>query len=110
MGFFDFLFSSKKPLSSEQIRELLFDAVAAGDTGALAKECERHESAVLEHFPSWKTVPVAFRSEPDALAWYGQGLIEVARHFAATRGNDELLAALTGPPEDNPISRWEGAL
>jgi hypothetical protein len=37
MGFFDSFFGSKKPPSPEEIRELLFDAVAAGDARALAK-------------------------------------------------------------------------
>lgn len=110
MGFFDFLFSPKKPLSPEEIRGLLFDAVAAGDAEALAKGCESHEAMVLEHFSSWKKVPASFRSEPDALAWYSQGLIEVARHFATSRGNAELLTALMGRPEDNPLTRWESAL
>ncbi|MEO5729185.1 MAG: tetratricopeptide repeat protein [Byssovorax sp.] len=110
MGFFDSLFGSKKPLSPEQLRELLFDAVAAGDATSLAKECAAHEAMVLEHFPTWTTVPASFRSEPDALAWYGQGLIAVARHFAASRGNSELLASLLGAPEDNPLNRWESAL
>src|SRR5512132_26936 len=110
MGLFDSLFGAKKPLSPEQIRKLLFDAVAAGDAEALAKGCEAHEAMVLEHFPTWKTVPLSFRSEPDALTWYGQGLIEVARHFAASRGDGSLLTALMGAPGDNPLTRWESAL
>jgi tetratricopeptide (TPR) repeat protein len=110
MGFFDFLFGSKKPLSSEKLREVLFDAVAAGNEAALAKACARHEAAVLEHFPTWTKVPVPFRSEPDALAWYGQGLIGVAKHFAASRGHSELLASLIGAPADNPLTRWQSAL
>jgi tetratricopeptide (TPR) repeat protein len=110
MGFFDSLFGSKKPLSPEKLRELLFDAVAAGDEEALAKECERHEAMVLEHFSTWKMVPASFRGEPDTLTWYAQGLIAVARHFAASRGSSGLLASLVGAPEDNPLVQWESAL
>src|SRR4051812_3707614 len=110
MGIFDRLFGSReKPLTPEQIRDRLFDAAAAGDDRALASLCAAHEEMVLESFGAWKRVPEAFRT-PDRLAWYGPGLIAVARHFAEVRGRPELLQSMMGPPEDNPLVQWQRAL
>src|SRR4051812_38401049 len=106
MGLFDSWFGSKKPLSPEGVRALLFNAIAAGDEPALADGCATHEAVVLAHFASWQTVPEDYRT-PEKLAWYGPGLIGVARHFADERGQPELLQRLVGPREDNPLVAWE---
>lgn len=109
MGFFDFLFGKKKTLSSDALRVLLFDAVAAEDAAAIAKLCAEHEALILESFPAWQKIPEEFRS-PDKLRWYGPGLIHVAQHFAAERGKPQLLNALSGGARENPLSRWQQEL
>lgn len=109
MGIFDRFRSSGPALTPEQLREQLFDAVAARDAALLAKLCEEHEDAVLAAFVGWKRVPEAFRT-PDKVGWYGQGLIAVAQHFAQVRGRPELLQDLVGPAQSNPLVGWQRAL
>ena len=108
MGFFDRFRSRAQPPTSDELRQQLFDAVAAGDQALLAKLCADHEAAVLAAFPAWQRVPAEFRT-PDKLPWYGPGLIAVAQQFAARR-RPELLRALSGTPETNPIVEWRRGL
>jgi tetratricopeptide (TPR) repeat protein len=109
MGFFDRFRPSGARLTPEQLRDQLFDAVAARDAAVLAKLCEVHEEVVLAAFAGWKRVPETFRA-PDRLGWYGQGLIAVAQHFAQVRGRPELLQGLVGPAQSNPLVGWQRAL
>jgi tetratricopeptide (TPR) repeat protein len=109
MGIFDRFRPSGARLTPEQLRDQLFDAVAARDAALLAKLCGAHEDAVLAAFPGWKRVPEAFRT-PDKVGWYGQGLIAVAQHFAQVRGYPELLHGLVGPAQSNPLVGWQRAL
>lgn len=109
MGVFDRFRSSGPALTPEQLREQLFDAVAARDAARLAQLCAAHEEAVLAAFAGWKRVPEAFRT-PDKVGWYGQGLIAVAQHFAQVRGQPELLQDLVGPAQSNPLVGWQRAL
>jgi hypothetical protein len=102
MGIFDRFRSPARPLTPEQLRDQLFDAVAAGDEKRLVKLCAAHEEAVLVAFAGWTRVPEAFRT-PDKLGWYGPGLIGVAQHFAQVRGRPELLQSMVGPPQSNPL-------
>ena len=108
MGIFDRFRSRAQPPSSEQLRQQLFDAVAERNDALLAKLCAEHEDAVLAAFPGWQRVPAEFRT-PDKLSWYGPGLIAVAQHFAG-RGRPELMRALTGPAETNPLVEWRRAI
>ncbi len=111
MGWFDALFGRKKaPRSPEDLRCLLFDAVASGKALELAELAEAHEAIVLEHFADWKIVPAHARRDPAATQAYAQGLIGLAQHFAEVRGRPELFAALVGAPADNPLARWQQAL
>jgi tetratricopeptide (TPR) repeat protein len=109
MGIFDRFRPSGPRLTQDQLRDQLFDAVAARDAAVLAKLCEAHEETVLAAFTGWKRVPEAFRT-PDKLAWYGQGLLAVAQHFAQVRGRPELLHGLVGPAQSNPLVGWQRAL
>ena len=105
MGIFDRFRTPAPPLTPEQLRDQLFDAVAARDEKLLAKLCAAHEEAVLAGFAGWTRVPEAFRT-PDKLGWYGPGLIGVAQHFAQVRGRPELLQSMVGPPQSNPLVGW----
>lgn len=109
MGILDRFRPSGGRLTPEQLRDQLFDAVAARDAALLAKLCEAHEDTVLAAFAGWKRVPEAFRT-PDKVGWYGQGLIAVAQHFAQVRGQPELLQGLVGPAQSNPLVGWQRAL
>lgn len=109
MGIFDRFRSPAQPLTPEQLRDQLFDAVASRDEKLLVKLCAAHEEAVLAGFAGWKRVPEAFRT-PDKLGWYGSGLIGVAQHFAQVRGRPELLQSMVGAPQSNPLVGWQRAL
>jgi tetratricopeptide (TPR) repeat protein len=109
MGIFDRGRPPAPPLTPEQLRDQLFDAVAARDEALLAELCAAHEEAVLAAFAGWKRVPEAFRT-PDRLGWYGPGLIGVAQHFAGVRGRPELLQSMVGPAQSNPLVGWQRAL
>ena len=54
----------------DEIRRLLFDAVAAGDASRLEALCHEHRDVILAHNTDWLEVPDAFRSNPEAYAWY----------------------------------------
>jgi tetratricopeptide (TPR) repeat protein len=108
MGIFDRFRSRAQPPTSEQLRQQLFDAVAEHNDALLASLCAEHEAAVLAAFPGWQRVPPEFRS-PDKLSWYGPGLIAVAQHFAG-RGRPELMRALSGPDDRNPLVEWRRAI
>jgi hypothetical protein len=51
MGLFDRFRPRAQPPAPDELRRLLFDAVAAGDQALLAKLCAEHEEAVLAAFP-----------------------------------------------------------
>ena len=108
MGFFDRFRSRAEPVTPDQLRQQLFDAVAARDQALLARLCAAHEAVVLASFAGWQRVPDEFRT-PDKLSWYGPGLVAVAQHLAS-RGHPELLQGLAGPPAANPLTRWQRAL
>lgn len=94
---------------SDQIRDLLFDAIARGDSDALTTAVTTHETTILDAFASWRTVPDALREDPAGLQRYANGLIGIAQLFHQ-RGRPELLALLTGSAEDNPIEAWRETL
>ncbi|MBK7539970.1 MAG: tetratricopeptide repeat protein [Myxococcales bacterium] len=96
------------PLDPDRLRALLFDAVAEGDDQTLAELCATHEAQVLASFSGWTCVPEELRT-PDALAWYGPGLIAVARHFAEVRQRPELLQSMMAAQE-HPIFAWQRTL
>jgi hypothetical protein len=98
-----------EPLAPDQLREALFDAVHADDAKRMRALVDAQRDAIREHFPSWKKVPEALRSDPQKVNHYATGLIGVAR-FCAANGDPSLMALLTGPAADNPLTRWEQAI
>jgi tetratricopeptide (TPR) repeat protein len=113
MGWLRSLLGDKKGpdavLEPDALRQLLFDAAGEPNRAAFARLCATHEEAILVNFPRWKRVPEAFRGTKE-MAWYGGGMIALARHFAEKRGHPELLNSLAPPPEANPLSQWTTAL
>lgn len=112
MGLFDRLFG--KPASPipdpDRLRDELFAAAQAGDARRLERLARANEAAVLAHFRTWQKVPEAVRADPAAVQRYVHSMIAVAQFFAERLGHSELMAALAGPPESNPIVRWQAAL
>jgi hypothetical protein len=70
--------------SPDEVRRLLFDAVAAHDEARLDSLCREHKALILRHASDWLSVPEALLSNDDARDWYTAGLRVVAR-FCADR-------------------------
>lgn len=98
----------------DDIRDRLIDAVSRGDDDELRRLCLEHRTAIESEFPSWKTVPIAWRDSRDTLDRYVAGLLGVARFFADGLGRPDLLAFLTGRNNDadtpSPLERWHEGL
>jgi hypothetical protein len=67
-------------LSRTEVRQLLFDAVAAGDDERLEALCWEHRDLILSHGAGWLDVPESFWFSPDAYRWYEDGLRAIARY------------------------------
>jgi tetratricopeptide (TPR) repeat protein len=92
-------------LSPDELRQRLFEA--AGDADRLEELCARHRNAILAHFHSWRKLPQGVREVPPLAERYVAGMVAVARVFAERMGRPELMNLLTGPPESNPLLRWQ---
>lgn len=112
MGLFDRLFGKPEPSipDPDRLRDELFAAAQAGDARRLERLARANAAAVLTHFRAWQKVPEAVRADPAAVRRYAHSMIAVAQLFAERLGRPELMAALAGPPESNPITRWQAAL
>ena len=95
---------------SDRVRAELIDAASSGDHHRLAELCRTHQAAIRRHFPQWTRVPAEIRADPASVQRYAGTLISVAQLFAQQLGEPALLEALTGPPESNPVTRWQSAL
>lgn len=85
-----------EPLTSTELRIMLFDAIATGDEARLAKLCRDHHDFLIEYADTWSVVPDALHSNPEAARWYGEGFHAIARFCAEKLDRTELLARLTG--------------
>jgi tetratricopeptide (TPR) repeat protein len=123
MGVFDFLFGRRRgrqegaapapagePPGPEELRKQLFDAVAAGDAGALEQLCRRHREAIRQHFSAWRKPPDDVRDQPARMQGYVHALVSVAELFARRLGVPDLMNELTGTPESNPVLKWQQQL
>jgi hypothetical protein len=79
------------PPTPDQVRRLLFEAVASGDEAQLERLCEEHKQLILAHGAGWLDVPESFRASPQAYEWYGNGLRAIARFCAEKVGRPEVL-------------------
>ena len=105
MGLFDF---RRAKLADDELRDTLFEAVAASDTRAVKKLTSQHRERVIALFPTWKILPPAIRSDPSQTRFWAEGLIGVASAVAAM-GDRSLMAQLEGPPEGNILVAWQQA-
>lgn len=119
MGFFDRLFGKGKdnakdddggPVDPDDLRTRLFAAAAAGDLRRVEQLSRAHRDLVVANFPAWQKIPEPLRADPPALQNYGRGLVTVAQLFAERLGDVSLLQRLIGPPQDNPLVRWQDRL
>jgi hypothetical protein len=106
MRFFSF---HREQLADDELRDMLFDAVAASDARAVRKLTRRHRERIVALFPFWKTLPPAVRSDPSQIAVWAEGLIGVASAVAES-GDGSLMAQLQGLPEENVLTSWQKAL
>lgn len=83
------------PVAPEQVRRLLFDAVASGDEGKLEELCREHKELILEYGADWLTIPPEFRSNPGLSDWYSDGLHAISRFCAEKLGHAEMLQRLS---------------
>jgi tetratricopeptide (TPR) repeat protein len=112
VGLFDSLFGKgDAPITDpDRLRDELFAAARAGDSRRLERLARTNRAAVLEHFRSWQRVPDAVRADPNAIQNYIHCMVTVAQVFAEKLGHPELMAALSGPPQSNPLVKWQTAL
>lgn len=105
MGVFDRLFGTPPPATPDELREQLF--LAQKTPAKLAELCREHRSAILEHFPAWRTVPEEDRTDPARVARHAEGLIAIAQCFESEYQNRELLDLLTG---GSALAGWDKAI
>lgn len=85
-----------EPLTSTELRIMLFDAIATGDEEKLARLCRDHHDFLVEYADTWSVVPDALHANPEAARWYGEGFHAIARFCAEKLERRELLARLSG--------------
>ena len=71
-----------QPLSPEEVRRLLFDAVAAGDEVRLHALCHEHQELILSSMTEWLDVPEPIRANPQIFDWYANGLRSISQFCA----------------------------
>ena len=67
------------PVSPDQVRQMLFDAIATGDEVRLKRLCEEHKDYIREYADTWMIVPDSLMANPAAAEWYKQGLQQLTR-------------------------------
>jgi hypothetical protein len=64
----------------EDVRRMLFEAVAERDEARLAELCRDHRATIDQYLPEWEAIPDALRANPVAAEWYARGL-DLLRRF-----------------------------
>jgi hypothetical protein len=75
-------------VDSEQLLQLLFDAISASDHERLSALCDTHRDTIGEHVDMWRIVPDALRTNPAAAEWYVQGIERLTRFCADERARN----------------------
>jgi tetratricopeptide (TPR) repeat protein len=94
-------------MTSTELRDALFTAILAQQNDALIAVCNQNVAEIVEHFGEWAIVPVAVRSDREALQRYGHCLMILAKLFEAN-GMPQLMERIAGGG-DNIIVRWRNA-
>jgi hypothetical protein len=69
--------------SAEDVRQLLFDAIAGGDEARVIELCREHAALIAQHGPIWAIPPVELSENPAAADWYARGLRDLLNIRAA---------------------------
>ena len=67
------------PLPPEEVRRLLFAAVAAGDERKLQALCHEHQDLILRTASGWLEMPPEFRASAELAKWYDDGIRAIRR-------------------------------
>jgi len=78
----------------QDLRRLIFAAVASNDAERLAKMFQEDSDGVVEHAADWMKVPDALRPNPAAVRWYSEGLRTVAEYCAQRINRPDLFRCL----------------
>jgi hypothetical protein len=105
LGLFGF---RRAALADDELRDALFEAVAASDTRAVKSLMSRHLERVIALFPTWTVLPPSVRSDPPQTKFWAEGVIGVAT-AAVALGDGSLMAQLQGQPAENILVRWQKA-
>jgi len=105
LGLFSF---RRAALADDELRDTLFEAVAASDTRVVKNLTTRHLERIIALFPAWKILPPAVRSDSSQIKFWAEGVIGVASAVAAL-GDRSLMAQLQGQPEENILVSWQNA-
>lgn len=107
--FFDWLFGRSLPPigSPDELFRALAVAVTQRDSRKLGQLCRANEKSITEHFATWQKVPEAIRNDQSALQRYGNTLVGIAQCFQHVLKRPELMQALIGAEDDNPILYWQ---
>ena len=77
------------PLPPEEVRRLLFDAVAAGDEQRLQSLCHEHQDVIFREASGWLEVPREFRASRELAKWYDDGIQAIRRFCEEQRRHSE---------------------
>src|SRR5688500_4572976 len=71
--------SPETPLapSPDEVRDLVFCAIASGDETRVAELCEEHREVIAEHGSAWVRPPIELHANPAAIDWYTRGLSRI---------------------------------
>jgi hypothetical protein len=90
------------PPTSDEIRRLLFDAVASGDESRLHDLCKEHHDLIVRHGEAWLEVPPEFRTSPQLQGWYANGLRAIRDYCAQKASENELTEGIREVLEASP--------
>ena len=69
--------------TSDEVRQLLFDALASGDERRLEEIRRDHREAIERHIDEWMIVPDALCDNAEVAEWYTRGVRLLAAQPAA---------------------------
>ena len=109
MGLLDLFGFGMKQLPEGELLQALLAARRKGDQQRFAKLCRAHVDVINGAIPRWQKPAAEFTANPEVLNEYIQTL-GMAAELLKESGHPQLLNALIGNPDDNPITVWERKL